>query len=57
MQLQVNYRQTALEQLQALAAMANADVVAEPPSTAEIWALKILIATLVLLLWWSVMED
>jgi hypothetical protein len=57
MQLQVNYRQTALEQLQKLAAMANADVVAEPPSTAEIWALKILIATLVLLLWWSVMED
>jgi len=57
MQLQVNYRQTALEQLQALAAMANADVVAEPPSTAEIWALRILIATLVLLLWWSVMED
>jgi hypothetical protein len=57
MQLLANYRQTALEQLQALAAMANADVVAEPPSTAEIWALKILIATLVLLLWWSVMED
>ena len=57
MQLLANYRQTALEQLQALAAMANADVVAEPPSTAEIWAVKILIATLVVLMWWAVMED
>ena len=57
MQYLVNYRQTALEQLQALAAMANADVVVEPPSTEEVWALRILIATLVILVWWSIVED
>ena len=57
MELLVNYRQTALEQLQALAAMANADVVVEPPSTEEVWALRILIATLVVLVWWSITED
>ena len=57
MQLLANYRQTALEQLQALAAMANADVVVEPPSTEEVWALRILIATLVILVWWSIVED
>ena len=57
MQLLANYRQTALEQLQALAALAQADITAQPPSTEEVWALKILIATLVVLVWWSITED
>ena len=57
MQLLANYRQTALEQMQNLAALSQADVVAQPPSTEEVWALRILIATLVILTWWSIMED
>ena len=57
MQLLANYRQTALEQMQNLAALGQADVVAQPPSTEEVWALRILIAMLVMLIWWSVMED
>ena len=57
MQLLANYRQTALEQMQNLAALGQADVVAQPPSTEEVWALRFLIATLVLLTWWSIMED
>ena len=57
MQYLVNYRQTALEQLQALAAMANADVVVDPPSSEEVWSLRILIATLVILVWWAIVED
>ena len=57
MQLLANYRQTALEQLQALSALAQADITAQPPSTQEVWALRILIATLVVLVWWSIMED
>ena len=57
MQLLANYRQTALEQMQNLAALGQADVVAQPPSTEESWALGFLIATLVILTWWSVMED
>ena len=57
MQLLANYRQTALEQLQKLAALSQADVVAQPPSTEEVWALRILIAALIVLVWWSIMED
>jgi hypothetical protein len=57
MQLLANYRQTALEQMQNLAALGQADVVAQPPSTEEVWALRFLIATLTLLVWWSLLED
>ncbi len=57
MQLLANYRQTALEQIQALSALGQAEVVAQPPSTEEIWVLRILLATFVLLLWWGILED
>ena len=57
MQLLANYRQTALDQMQNLAALGQTDVLAAPPSTEEVWALRFLIATLVLLTWWSIMED
>ena len=57
MQLLANYRQTALEQIQALSALSQADITAQPPSTEEIWAVKILIATLAVLMWWAMMED
>ena len=57
MQLLANYRQTALEQMQNLAALGQTEVATAPPSTEEVWALRFLIATLVLLTWWSIMED
>ena len=57
MQLLANYRQTALEQIQALSALSQADITAQPPSTEEIWVIKILIATLAVLMWWAMMED
>ena len=57
MQLLANYRQTALEQIQNLAAIANTDVATTPPSTEEVWGLRLLLATLVLLIWWSLLED
>ena len=57
MQLLANYRQTSLEQMKNLAALGQTEVVNQPPSTEEVWALRFLIATLVLLTWWSIMED
>ncbi len=57
MQSLANYRQTALEQIQNLAAIANTDVATTPPSTEEVWGLRLLLATLVLLIWWSLLEE
>ena len=57
MQLLANYRQTALEQMQSLVALSQADITAQPPSTEEVWALRFLIATLVMLTWWAIVED
>ena len=57
MQSLANYRQTALEQIQNLAAIANTEVTNPPPSTEEVWVLRFLLATLVLLTWWSLLED
>jgi len=57
MQSLANYRQTALEQIQNLAAIANTDVTTTPPSVEEVWVLRLLLATLVLLTWWSLLED
>ena len=57
MQLLANYRQTALEQIQNLAAIANTEVTTMPPSTEEVWVLRFLLATLTLLTWWAILED
>ena len=57
MQSLVNYRQTALEQFQALVALSKTEVIQQPPSTEEVWGLRILIAMLVILVWWSIVED
>ena len=57
MQLLANYRQTALEQMQNLAALGQTEVAIQPPSTEEVWGLRILIAMLVILVWWSIVED
>ena len=57
MQLLANYRQTALEQMQNLVALSKTEVIHQPPSTEEVWGLRILIAMLVILVWWSIVED
>ena len=57
MQSLANYRQTALEQIQNLAAIANTEVTTPPPTVEEVWVLRFLLATLVLLTWWSLLED
>jgi hypothetical protein len=57
MELQVNFRQTALEQMQNLAALGQTEVAVQPPTTIEVWGLRILIAMLVMLVWWSIVED
>ena len=57
MQLLANYRQTALEQIQNLAAIANTEVTTPPTYTVEVWVLRFLLATLTLLTWWAILED
>ena len=57
MQLLANYRQTALEQMQKLAALSQMEVIQQPPTQMEVWGLRILIAMLVILVWWSIVED
>ena len=57
MELLVNYRQTALEQMQNLVALSKTEVIQQPPSTEEVWGLRILLAMLVILVWWSIVED
>ena len=57
MQSLANYRQTALEQIQFLSALAQTDGNFEPPSEYETWTLRILLATLTLLVWWALLED
>ena len=57
MQLLANYRQTALEQMQNLVALSQTEVIQQPPSSEEVWGLRILLAMLVILVWWSIVED
>ena len=57
MQLLANYRQTALEQMQSLVALSQTEVIHQPPTTLEVWGLRILLAILVILVWWSIVED
>jgi hypothetical protein len=57
MELLANYRQTALEQMQNLVALSKTEVIQQPPTTLEVWGLRILIAMLVVLVWWSIVED
>ena len=57
MQLLANYRQTALEQMQNLVALSQTEVIQQPPTLIEVWGLRILLAMLVILVWWSIVED
>ena len=57
MQSLANYRQTALEQMQKLATLSQMEVIQQPPTQMEVWGLRILLAMLVVLVWWSIVED
>ena len=57
MQLLANYRQTALEQMQNLVALSQTEEIQQPPTLIEVWGLRILLAMLVILVWWSIVED
>ena len=57
MQSLANYRQTALEQFNELIVLSQSVGNIEPPTTTEVWALRILLSTLVVLVYWSLLED
>ncbi len=57
MQSLANYRQIALEKSFDLMTLAQMEGNYEPPSEYETWTLRILLATLTLLVWWSLLED
>jgi hypothetical protein len=57
MQSLVNYRQIALEKSFDLLTLAQSEGNYDPPTTEEVWGLRLLLAILVLLTWWSLLED
>ena len=57
MQLQANFRQIALEKSFDLLTLAQTEGNYDPPTTEEVWGLRLLLAILVLLTWWSLLED
>ena len=57
MQLLANYRQIARERIQDLVTLSHMDGNFEPTTSEEVWGVGILIATLIVLMWWAVMED
>ena len=57
MQSLVNYRQIALEKSFDLITLAQTEGNYAPPTSEEVWGLRILLAILVLLTWWSLLED
>ena len=57
MQSLANYRQTAVEQFNELLVLSQSVGTIEPPTTSEVWALRILLSTLVVLVYWSLLED
>ena len=57
MQSLANFRQIALEKSFDLMALAQTDGNYDPPSEYETWTLRLLLATLTLLVWWALLED
>ena len=57
MQLLANYRQTAVEQFNELLVLNQSVGNIEPTSDVEVWTVRILLGTLVVLMYWSMMED
>ena len=57
MQSLANYRQTAVEQLNELLVLSQSVGNIEPPSDIEVWGLRFLLGMLVVLVYWSLLED
>ena len=57
MQPLTNYRQIALEQFNELIVLSQSVGNIESPTTTEVWGLRILLGTLVVLVYWSMMEE
>ena len=57
MQLLANYRQTAVEQFNKLLVLNQSVGNIEPTSDIEVWTVRILLGTLVVLVYWCILED
>ena len=57
MQSLANYRQTAVEQFNELLVLSQSVGNIEPPSDIEVWGLRFLLGILVVLVYWSLLED
>ena len=57
MQSLANYRQTAVEQFNKLLVLNQSVGNIEPTSDIEVWTVRILLGTLVVLVYWCILED
>lgn len=57
MQSLANYRQMAVEQFNELLVLSQSDGIIEPTTDTEIWTIQILLGVLVMLVYWSLLED
>ena len=57
MQSLANYRQTAVEQFNDLIVLSQSAGKIEPTTDTEIWTVRILLGTLVMLVYWSMTEE
>ena len=57
MELLTNYRQTAVEQFNKLLVLNQSVGNIEPTSDIEVWTVRILLGTLVVLVYWCILED
>ena len=57
MQSIANYRQTAVEQFNDLIILSQSVGKIEPTTDTEIWTVRILLGTLVVLVYWSMTEE
>jgi len=57
MQLLANYRQIVAEQFNELIVLSQSVGNVEPTTDTEIWTVKILLGILVVLVYWSLLED
>ena len=57
MQSLANYRQTAVNQFNELLVLNQSVGNIEPTSDVEVWTVRILLGTLVILVYWCILED
>ena len=57
MQSLANYRQTAVEQFNDLIVLSQSVGKIEPTTDTEIWTVRILLGTIVILVYWSMTEE